>query len=75
MTACGYTPAAIDDMPFCDVLGLLAYWQEYPPVHEILRCVYRIERNVDGRETASTMDPSGIGDLIARFPEGFVRGG
>lgn len=75
MTACGYTPDEIDDMPFCDVLELLAYWQEYPPVHEILKCVYRIECNAESTEERSGTDPSGIGDLITRFPEGYVRGG
>lgn len=73
MTACGYTSAEIDDMPFCDVLGLYAYWQDYPPVHEILKCVYRIARNVEKTEKASAEDPSGIGELISRFPGGFVR--
>jgi hypothetical protein len=75
MTSCGYTPAEIDDMPFCDVLGLLAYWQDFPPVHEILKCVYRIERNVEATEMPSVADPSGIGGLISRFPRGFVRDG
>lgn len=75
MTACGYTPGEIDEMPFCDVLGLYVYWQDNPPVHEILRCVYRIERNVDSAETSSATDPSGIGGLISRFPQGIVREG
>jgi hypothetical protein len=75
MAACGYTPAEIDDMPFCDVLGLYAYWQEYPPVHEILKCVYRIEPNVVESAASSKTDPSGIGGLLARYPQGFVREG
>lgn len=76
MTACGYTPDEIDDMPFCDVVGLLAYWRDYPPVHEILKCVYRIERNVDAIDgSRNPEDPSGIGGLIARFPDGSVRDG
>lgn len=75
MTACGYTPDEIDDMAFCDVLGLLAYWEEWPPVHEILKCVYRIERNREPPAKSGGTDPSDIGDLIARFPGGYVRGG
>jgi len=62
-------------MAFFDVLGLYAYWEDYPPVHEILRCVYRIERHADSGEKSSGSDPSGIGSLISRFPEGFVREG
>ncbi len=62
-------------MPFCDVLGLLAYWQDFPPVHEILKCVYRIERTGEAAEMPSAADPSGIGGLISRFPQGFVRDG
>ncbi len=62
-------------MAFSDILGLYAYWQDYPPLHEILKCVYRIERNVDATEKPNATDPSGIGGLIARFPQGFVREG
>jgi hypothetical protein len=72
MTACGFTPAEIDEMTLFDVIGLFAYWRENPPVHEILKAVYRIEPK---REVASASpdDPSGIGGLIVRFPDGNVR--
>ena len=73
MTSCGYTPAEIDEMTLHDVVGLFAYWRESPPVHEILKCVYRIEQKSGRPITNSTADPSGIGGLIARFPSGFVR--
>lgn len=73
MTGCGYTPAEIDEMTLHDVLSLFAYWRDYPPVHEILKCVYRIERKAESLTSANAGDPSGIGGLIARFPEGFVR--
>ena len=66
MTSCGYTPAEIDEVTLHDVLGLFAYWRDFPPTHEILKCVYRIE-------PTSKSDPSGIGGLVARFPNGFVR--
>lgn len=75
MTGCGYTPAEIDEMTLHDVLSLFAYWREYPPVHEILKCVYRIECKPDLLAPASAGDPSGIGGLIARFPDGCVRAG
>jgi len=73
MTSCGYTPAEIDEMTLHDVLGLLAYWRDHPPTHEILKCVYRIERKPDRPVAKDNRDPSGIGGLIARFPDGFVR--
>ncbi len=47
MTGCGYTPAEIDEMTLHDVLALFAYWRDYPPTHEILKCVHRIERKAE----------------------------
>jgi len=60
-------------MAFCDVVGLYAYWVDYPPVHEILKHVYRIQRKDEDPKPTSVDDPSSIGDLIARFPGGCVR--
>ena len=74
MTACGFTPGEIDEMSLFDVMALFAYWREHPPVHEILKCVYRIESKPEP-ELVSNVDPSGIGALIARFPDGRVRQG
>ncbi len=73
MTVCGYTPAEIDDMTFHDVLALFTHWREFPPAHEILKCVYGIERRTERAITNSSRDPSGIGGLVTRFPSGFVR--
>ncbi len=73
MTGCGYTPAEIDEMTLHDVLGLFAYWRDFPPAHEILKCVYRIEQKQEQPIRTSESDPSGIGGLVARFPNGFVR--
>jgi hypothetical protein len=72
MTGCGYTPAEIDEMTLWDVLSLFSYWRDYPPVHEILKCVYRIERKPESTIITDDRDPSGIGGLIARFPDGGV---
>lgn len=72
MTACGFTPTEIDEMSLFDVMALFAYWQDHPPVHEILKCVYRIEGKPEP-QSASNADPSGIGALIAHFPNGQVR--
>jgi hypothetical protein len=68
-----YTPAEIDEVTLHDVLSLFAYWRDFPPTHEILKCVYRIEQKQERPITTSKSDPSGIGGLVARFPNGFVR--
>jgi hypothetical protein len=73
MTSCGYTPEEIDEVTLQDVVALFAYWRDFPPTHEILKCVYRIEQKQERPITTSKSDPSGIGGLVARFPNGFVR--
>jgi hypothetical protein len=75
MAGCGYTPAEIDAMSLDDVRGLFAYWGEHPPTHEILQAVYQVERKPKPAEVvpADSNDPSGLGSLIARFPNGFVK--
>jgi len=70
MTSCGYTPGEIDEMTLHDVLGLFAYWRDFPPAHEILKCVYRIEQKQELPITTSKSDPSGIGGLSRGFPTG-----
>ncbi len=71
MTACGFTPADIDEMTLFDIHALFDYWRDFPPVHEILKAVHGIERK--SLRPADSGDPSGIGGLIARFPDGCVR--
>jgi hypothetical protein len=73
MTSCGYTPTQIDELTLDDVLSLFTYWREFPPAHEILKSVFRIEQKRDRTTAKSEGDPSGIGGLIARFPDGLVR--
>lgn len=72
MTACGYTPAQIDELTMYDVRQLFAYWRDYPPTHEILKHVYQIEQKAPPPIEENANDPSGIGALIKRFPNGFV---
>ncbi len=71
MTACGYTPDELDAMPMHDVLALLRAWRDAPPAHEILLAVHGVARAPPVRRDAG--DPSGIGGLIARFPDGQVK--
>ena len=70
MAGAHYTPADIDAMPAQDAFALLAHWREHPPTHEILAAVYRVTPAA-GPDAA---DPSGIGALLARHPDGTVRG-
>jgi hypothetical protein len=37
MTACGYTVAEIDALPFPAYLDLLSYWRRNPPAHTLLK--------------------------------------
>jgi hypothetical protein len=69
MAACGYTPCEIDDMPMQDVMALLALWRQQPPTHEILASVHRVTSG----PPRSADDPSGIGALIARSPDGRLK--
>jgi hypothetical protein len=71
MTSCGFTPIEIDEMTLFDVHALFAYWRDFPPAHEILKWVYGIAPKSELKR--DTADPSGIGSLIARFPDGKVR--
>lgn len=71
MAGCAYTPNEIDQMPMQDVMALLALWREQPPTHEILAAVHRVQAVEPPRDD----DPSGIGALIARAPEGVRKGG
>jgi len=54
VTATGWRPAEIDAMSLCDVLDLLAYWSDNPPVHVILAARY-LKR--DGRQAGRRHEP------------------
>ena len=68
MAGAGYTPSDIDAMPIQDALALLRHWRDHPPTHEILAAVHRVTR----APARTADDPSGIGALIARWPDGTV---
>ena len=70
MAGAFYTPDEIDAMPAQDAFALLFHWREQPPTHEILAAVHRVAR----APAPSANDPSGIGALVARHPDGKVRG-
>ena len=54
MTACGFTPAEIDEMTLFDVMALFEYWRDFPPSHEILKLAYRVERKPALPKTGNT---------------------
>jgi hypothetical protein len=68
MAGAHYTSAQIDELPMQDATALLSYWSERPPTHELLAAIYRVE----ARPKPSVEDPSGIGALIARHPNGQI---
>ena len=70
MAGAFFTPAEIDAMPAHDAFALLAHWHDHPPTHEVLAAVTRVSR----APTRAADDPSGIGALVARHPDGTVRG-
>ena len=69
MAGAGYTPEEIDAMPAQDAAALLRHWRTRPPTNEIVAAAFGLqpapERDPD--------DPSGIGGLIGRHPDGAVR--
>lgn len=65
-------------MCFFDLDMLFDYWADYPPANEILAAVHGIKPRDKSRAEAAPVsadDPSGIGGLIASFPNGFVPAG
>ena len=70
MAGAHFTPAEIDAMPADDAFALLAHWHDHPPTHEILAAVTRVSRAAP----PAPGDPSGIASLLARHPDGTVRG-
>jgi len=72
MTGCGFTPDEIDQLTYFDIEVLFKYWNEFPPANELLKHVYGAKPKKH-THAESKDDPSGIGVLIARFPNGFVH--
>ena len=69
MAGCGYAPGEIDVMPMTDVFALLDHWRTHPPTHEVLAAALGLERAAP----RNSDDPSNIGSLITRFPEGAIK--
>lgn len=75
MAECGYTPSEIDEMTMWDVEALYGHWAEHPSVADILMVAHQITlKPLDAAESSNPDDPSGIGGLVAMFPDGIVPG-
>ena len=73
MAGCFFTPDQIDQMPMQDVMALFTLWREVPPTHEILAAVHRVTTPTPKTSQDRIDDPSGIGALIARAPDGHLK--
>jgi hypothetical protein len=76
--AAGRSRDEVDEMSWPDVEDIFDYWLEAPPANEILTAVYQVKtkkpENI-AQKVVDQNDPSGIGGLIAMFPDGIVPSG
>ncbi|MBH0619274.1 hypothetical protein I3A86_24530 [Salmonella enterica] len=59
-----------------DVRRLYRYWSAHPPVHELVAAFMGVKQQAQLPPPAASPtadDPSGIGALILRFPDGQVK--
>ncbi|MBE7204517.1 MAG: hypothetical protein INR70_42915 [Parafilimonas terrae] len=57
---------------------LYRYWTAHPPVHELVAAFVGVKAHADPPPLAAAAgsaadDPSGIGAMILRFPDGQVK--
>ncbi len=57
---------------------LYRYWAAHPPVHELVAVFMGVRGQAELPPSAATAgaetdDPSGIGAMILRFPDGLVK--
>lgn len=54
---------------------LYRYWSAHPPVHEMIAAFLGVKEPVELPPPLATAadDPSGIGAMILRFPDGQVK--
>ena len=70
ITALGWRPRDVGETEWFDVVNLTKYWSDHPPVHELVAAYMGVKPSA--RAPAGTHDPSGIGSLVAMFPDGNV---
>lgn len=60
------------------MVDLQDYWADHPPVHELVAAYLGVKprpkfaKPIPGQPGTDAADPSGIGGLVAQFPNGFV---
>ncbi|MGU3468789.1 hypothetical protein ACLBXO_28480 [Methylobacterium sp. C33D] len=57
---------------------LYRYWTAHPPIHELVAAFMGVKAPADppplaAAAAAAADDPSGIGAMILRFPDGHVK--
>lgn len=63
-------------MTIWDVERIFAYWRDTPPTHELVAAYLGYKPPPAPATVApSADDPSGIGSMIMRFPDGAVKHG
>jgi len=62
----------VDDLCVADIDLIFGFWAKHPPADLILAAAYGVKPKED-RRASNTDDPSGIGGLIAAFPDGKVK--
>lgn len=63
-------------MTLWDVERIFRYWRHAPPTHELAAAYLGFKPPPEPARAAATADdPSGIGSLIMRFPDGAVKHG
>ncbi|KMO44407.1 hypothetical protein VQ03_03240 [Methylobacterium tarhaniae] len=63
-------------MTIWDVERIFAYWRGSPPTHELVAAYLGYKPPPEPVTVApSADDPSGIGSMIMRFPDGAVKHG
>jgi len=57
------------------VRRLYRYWSAHPPVHELVAAFLGVKAPAEtpAQLAAAADDPSGIGAMILRFPDGQVK--
>ncbi|KTR97008.1 hypothetical protein SB2_02740 [Methylobacterium radiotolerans] len=65
-------------MTLWDVRRLYRYWSAHPPVHELVAAFMGVKAQAELPPPAASAgaevdDPSGIGAMILRFPDGQVK--
>ncbi len=64
-------------MPFCDVMEVFEYWEDYPPVHKMIRDYLGYEKKpeMDMQTAMTVLNPTSRGKTakVSRAPDRIKR--